>query len=297
MPRSAKLLLLALFVVADVALVYVVYRHVNGQPPPSDIAAPVASTEPPSTSAQRAFAFTEAEATMLDVANDGTTVFATRGTCGGAPAATVETGEGEGAALGPSADTGLTTVLSVRAASGGEITLVGAGEDCEPTQLVSTDAGETWTPQLEVTRWHVAPDDARAVVSPLMGESDPGCLVTSLSHLTDEAARVTCVDGVIRATDDGGESWDPVGRLDNVRTGFFASSEDGFALATFEGCAAFVFETDNGGADWQERQCLTGDPARAIAMSNQAVLAVVGDDPRVVYGSDDGAETFSTVSE
>ncbi len=290
MPKPLAVVALGAFVVVDAVLVGLVLRHVDREPPASDITTVAATPTPaPSAaSAQRAFDFDARSAAAADLANDGTFVLATRGACGD-DTARVWTAADPGADL-VGRDPGLSTVLAVDAGTGGAITVVGTGEDCVPRQVGSTDGGATWTDDPAVTLWHPSPRDPRRVVSPDVGASDPGCLVTSLSQVGGDFARVTCVDGLVRGTGDGGREWVELGRLDNVRTAAFTTVNTGYALARFEGCAAQVFTTGDSGRSWEAGACLVGDPARAVAASDTALVGVVGDDPQVYVSADGGTE-------
>jgi hypothetical protein len=287
-----KLLLLALFAVVDVALVMLVMGHVNADPPSTEIApAATASASAPNESVdQNAFEFDPTGASVLDVANDGTLVLGRRGDCRDG-SGSVQVSSNGGSSLRKT-DSGLSEVLAARAASGGNLTVVGLDPDCNVLQVSSADGGSTWTPDFEPTLWYMSPDDVYKVVSP-DGPTSPGCTVTSLAQVDDDFARVTCADGVVRGSGDGGDEWVLLGRLDNVRVATFTSATDGFALARFAGCAAQVFVTDDSAQSWEQRSCLTGDPAKAIAASDTALVAVVGDDPEL-FTSDDRGEKFTS---
>ncbi len=292
-PKPLPLIALGAFLAVDVALVALVYQHVNQEPPSSDVGATSAEASPtPSRETnQRAFDFKPATAASMDVANDGTWIFATRGACEGDASAQVWTSTKSGASP-TDRDPGLKVVTAVQAGSGGELVVVGAGEGCEPQQVSSSDGGATWVQDPQITRWYIAPDDPTVVVSPAEGESEPGCTFSSLSQVGEDFARVTCIDGDVRGSGDGGQEWVLLGRLDNTRTATFTTFNAGYALARFEGCAAQVFTTKDSGRTWAPGSCIVGDPARAIAANDTAVVAVVGEDPQP-YVSTDGGQDFS----
>lgn len=293
MPKPLPAIALGAFLAVDVVLVALVFQHVNREPPPSDLgaaSADAAPTESPATN-QRAFDFKPAQAATMDVANDGTWIFASRGACEGGADAQVFTSDENGAGA-TRRDTGLKVVTAVQASTDGELLAVGSGADCEPRQVSSDDGGETWTDDPAVTILAIDPADPKAVLSPDGESSEPGCTMSSLSRLDDDFARVTCIDGLVKGTGDGGDEWVDLGRLDNVRTATFTSFNAGFALARFEGCAAQVFSTNDSGRTWAEGSCIVGDPARAIASSDTTLVAVVGADPEV-YVSTDRGERFS----
>ena len=281
--------LLALFLIVDAVLVVLVYRHVNQTPPSSDVTLEETPAPDQVDNEQTAFEFDPSTAAVLDVTNDGSVVWATRGACDGAPA-TVMTGTGNGAAMTPRSP-GLQTVLSAAITGEGDVVLVGTASDCVPVQLRSTDGGESWDEDDEISLWYPSPTDVRVVVAPNGTASEPQCSVSSLSQVDENFARVTCVDGVVRGTGNAGAEWVVLGRLDNIRTATFTTFDTGYALARFEGCAAFVFTTTDSGATWTDRSCIVGDPARAIAASDTLLVGVVGADPQV-FVSDDGGDSF-----
>ncbi len=53
-----------------------------------------------------------------------------------------------------------------------------------------------------------------------------------------------------------------------------------------------MFTTNDSGATWTDQSCIVGDPARAIASSDTALVSVVGADPQV-FVSDDAGVTFA----
>ncbi len=289
MSRRIGLPLLAVFLIVDVLLVVLVYRHVNQPPPPSDVTLEETPAPDRVDNEQTAFEFDPSTAMVLDVTNDGAMVLATRGACDGAPA-TVMTGTDTGASMTPRSPD-LQTVLSAAITGDGDVLLVGTGSDCDPVQLRSTDGGASWDEDGEISLWYPSPTDVRTVVAPNGTASQPQCSVSSLSQVDENFARVTCVDGVVRGTGNSGAEWVVLGRLDNIRTATFTTFDTGYALARFQGCAAFVFTTTDSGATWTDRSCIVGDPARAIAASDTALVGVVGADPQV-FLSDGGGDSF-----
>ncbi|GAA1745096.1 hypothetical protein [Aeromicrobium alkaliterrae] len=288
MSRRRALPLLALFLIVDVVAVVAVYRHVNQSPPPSDISIEATPTPEQVDNEQTAFEFDPSSAAVLDITNDGTYLWATRGSCDGVPA-TVAAGTDFGATTAP-VDPQLQTVLSAAISPEGDFVLVGTEADCVPVQLRSVDGGRTWDADDEISLWYPSPTDVRAVVAPTGLASQPGCTVTSISQIDATFSRVTCVDGVVRGTGNAGAEWVVLGRLDNIRTATFTTFDTGYALARFEGCAAFLFVTSDSGATWTDQSCIVGDPARAVAASDTVLVGVVGTDPQVFVSDDGGAE-------
>ncbi|NRQ49124.1 hypothetical protein [Aeromicrobium stalagmiti] len=296
MPKSLQRVLLAVFVIVDLALIVGAVRHVNGTPPSSDLpeasatVAPSAPTGSPTATAtapaQLDYNFQASKAVALSSANDGTIVFGTRGRCAAGDDAEVSVSTNAGADFSPST-TGLTTTLAVKTTGAGAISVVGTDADCDPQQVSSTDGGKTWTDDDEITLWYPDPERTREVVSPA-GKTAVGakCIVTSVSQVTAESARVSCANGTFRGTGNSGEKWVSLGRLDNVRVGTFLTPSKGYALARYNGCGANQFSTTDGGVTWQPGGCISGDPAQAIAATVNGLTAVVSGDPYV--STDDG---------
>lgn len=286
MPKPLTVLALAAFVAVDVALVAGVYSHVNQDPPTTSASSE--ATEQPRTSDQIAFDFDPTDAGVLDVANDGTFVFAVRGDCED-KGSKLWVSEEYGADPEPS-KVGLTSIQAVKASTDGRLTVAGSDQDCNPLQRSSDDGGDNWVTDPEVTLWTIDPGDPKTIVSPSEGDSEPGCTVSSLSQVDDDFARVTCIDGLVKGTGNGGKEWLDLGRLDNVRTATFRTYDSGFALARYQGCAAHVFVTSDSGRSWTPTSCIVGDPARAIASSDTTLVAVVGEKPQVFTSVDNGAD-------
>lgn len=290
MQRPPFLAAIVAFVAFDIVLAFVVFQHVNRTPPKSDL--PAAATASPTRSSgnsdQQPFEFDPAEASSIDVANDGTMIFATRGQCDGKASAEVRVSANGGKRI-TTPNPGFKEVLTVQAGAGGNLVVVGAAADCVAKQVSSTDAGATWTPAAAITIWYPSPGDTKQTVSPKRS-SKPGCTVTSLSQVGDDFARVTCSDGKIRGTGNGGSNWVTLGRLDNVRVASFSTFTKGYALARYQGCAAQTFVTSDSGRTWKRGGCITGDPARAIGSSDVRLVAVVGSTSDFYASTDSGVE-------
>jgi photosystem II stability/assembly factor-like uncharacterized protein len=294
--KNLQRVLLVLFVLVDIVLIGGAIRHVNGTPPGSDLpdsaaadAKPSASPEPAETgqaATQIDYTFRASEAVALSLANDGTIVFGARGRCAANKNSelSVSTNSGEDFVK---VETGLTTTLAVRTTGAKSISVVGTDADCDPRQVTSTDGGKSWAESDSVDLWYPAPDETTQVVSP-RGSSRPSkkCVITSVSQVTDDSARVSCANGTFLGSGDNGKTWVRLGRLDNARVGTFVSPSKGYALARYNGCGANVFATTDGGVSWQPRGCISGDPAQAISATTNRLAAVVANDPYV--STDDG---------
>jgi hypothetical protein len=281
--------LVALFVVVDIILVVAMMRHVNKVPASSTLSSVSGSTETakasptPTHSAQDPYRFVPAQSSSISLANDQTLVYASRGQCNGDAAAKLVISSNEGASTSTS-QIGLKEIVAVSAVSRSEIHVVGATADCTVKKLISSDGGDTWTPDSSGGVWYPSIDDATSVVSP-SGASKPGCTVTSLSQIGEDFARVSCSDGSIRGTGNGGQKWFKLGRLDNVRVAAFSTFNAGYALAVYQGCAAQEFTTRDSGRTWAAGGCISGEPAQAIAANDTSLVAVVASQ---LYTSDNG---------
>jgi hypothetical protein len=295
--KNLQRVLLVLFVLVDIVLIGGAIRHVNGAPPESDLLEPATtagiSAPTPAASAvtsqaptQVDYTFRASKAVALSTANDGTIVSGIRGRCAAAENAelSVSTNSGEDFAK---VTTGLTTTLAVRTTGAKLISVVGTDAGCEVQQVTSTDGGKSWIEADSIDLWYPAPDETEQVVSP-GGPSTPSkkCVVTAVSQVTEESARVACANGTFRGSGDNGKTWVRLGRLDNVRVGTFTSPGKGYALARYNGCGANLFATTDGGATWEPRGCISGDPAQAISATTNRLTAVVAGD--LYFSRDDG---------
>jgi photosystem II stability/assembly factor-like uncharacterized protein len=283
---------IAAFVVADIALVVGMFQHVQ-QTPPSDglpAAATVTPSSEPSVDAgrQQEFTFQPAKASSISLSNDQTMLYAIRGQCDGdSPAKLVLSTNGGASTSTP--DTGLKEILAVSAVSRSELHVVGADADCNVRRLTSSDGGDSWTPDTSSDVWYPDLDDATKVVSP-DGSGKPGCTATSLSQIGTDFARVSCADGTIRGTGNGGDKWLKLGRLDNVRVASFRTFNAGYALAVYQGCAAQEFTTRDGGRTWAAGGCISGEPAQAIGANDTVMVAVVANQ---LYTSDNAGKSWA----
>lgn len=278
-----------LFVIFDIVLIFFTLAHVNKEPVKSDIPDTAATSSAPATSDQDPYDFKPATSTLVSSNADGSLIFAVHGNCEGTVASASAVSANLGDQVRP-ALTKLVTTLAVVAQGDGKYAAVGTNAACDPVQVESADTGRTWTPASDITLWYVDPVDVETVHAPGKGASKPGCTVTSLSDLGKDSAVVTCADGQLIGTDNGGSKWNALGRLDNIRVADFESSKVGYALAKFQGCAGQEFTTTDGGATWTQGGCIAGDPAQGISAADGKLVAIVGSQ---LYRSDDQGKTWS----
>lgn len=224
----------------------------------------------------------------LHLGRDDTVVRTVRGSCFTAAAPSVEVSEDQGAEF-TTLDVPVAAVLGVSVADRQSVTIVGADDDCAAVQYATQDGGQTWTQNFTVDQWHLAARGTEGVVS-TQTESAPGCEVLGLHPLDTTTARVTCSDGTILGTGDGGESWAELGELGGLRRGSFYAPGNAVALAAYEGCGAQSFTTRDAGRTWSEGVCLGEGGAEALGASPTLVVAQVGGE---LFVSSDRGATWS----
>ena len=111
----------------------------------------------------------------------------------------------------------------------------------------------------------------------------------ALSTLDESVVRVLCEEGQILGTDDGGDSWAALGRLEGAVDIRFLSTGEGYGLAKQPGCSAAVMRTTDGGTEWERLVCLNGGKPRAVTARGALVAAQIG---RQTYVSTDGGATW-----
>lgn len=289
MKKTLPLVLIAAFVLVDVVLIVGAQRHVFREPPASGIvaAAPTPTVGAPAqdpANAQVAYDFDADRSVSISLANDGALVFGARAKCDSTSSPVSISYSVAGGAKVKKAATELVTVLGAKASSKTDVRVVGQDASCDVVEVRSTNGGSSWTTSDSVSVWYADPQDGNTVVSPVRS-ANAGCEVVSVSQVTQQSARVGCVDGTIKGSGDSGKTWTKLGRLDNLRVVTFLTPTAGHALARYNGCAANAFTTKDAGVTWQPGGCITGEPAQGIAASANGLVAVVNDG---LYASPDG---------
>lgn len=287
------------FVVIDVVLVVLAFRHVrpangSGAAPASPSASP---TGAPSTSAS-AGSPSEAPSKsasashgplLLSLAADGTVLRATEGDCAGKPARiTVSTNGGRTfTRVQVAAD--LDQVLSVEARSKRDLRLVGSTDVCT-TRLYDGAAGrQAWKAGDDSGTWHQLIGDSSAVRSP-SGVVDTPCRPVDVSATA--TVRLLCANKSIIGTDDDGQSWVTLGSLPGAKAISFVTPTRGYAVASRPECQVDVLTTDDGGATWDEASCLGIGSPRAIAAHGDVALVQAGDS---LLRSEDSGVSWETL--
>ena len=187
--------------------------------------------------------------------------------------------------------TGLADVLRVAASGADSMLVVGADADCALVAYTSSDGGASWDRQHQGgAYWHLSLGVAEAVHAP-GGDVDPGCEVKALLPLSEGNARVLCSTGELRGTDDAGRHWVSLGALEGAVGAYYVDTSDAWAVASSDACDAAVFRTADGGAQWNQRACIDGDPPQAVSASSGVVTVQAGGD---IQTSDDRGESWSS---
>lgn len=303
---SLPVLGIVLLVVLDVGLVYLAYEHTRPDPTSSAASAPPATlpgatTNDPTaggpnltpniSTGPSASPFVEGPV-LLDAAPDGTVVRATRGDCGSDDArATVEVSSDSGATFERAGTGVLQDVLRVSASGADNIVVVGADVDCKLMAYVSHDGGDNWDATASSgDYWHLDLYAASVVRAPGR-DAQPGCVVRALAPLTESGARVLCADGELRGTSNAGTSWVGLGALDGAVDVYYVDTGTGWAVGTAADCDAAVYQTSDGGANWDQQACLGGGEPQAASMSGGVVTVEVGG---TIHTSDDGGGSWTS---
>lgn len=269
---------LALFLVVDLVLVVLMFRHVSGD---SGDASP--STEPrpvESSGPADPVPATPAAAGLVEATED-VTVWGARGSCSaGSPVTLVRDSDGAREELDP----GITELLRLDVNDTGDVYVIGAGADCQPVELLLSDGATEWVdPAGPIRRWHLTP--GAATVTTPGGAVDPGCAPVSLVSEGAEGL-VGCDDGSIRTSGDDGATWEGAVVLEGLRS-VARTGEGVVALAPADDCAVGFYRVD--GAEAVQSGCVrpeASDGLVLLAASGDGYVAVVGDE---LLRSSDGA--------
>jgi photosystem II stability/assembly factor-like uncharacterized protein len=222
------------------------------------------------------------------MANDGTTVRARAGDCLGESKTGVQVSAAP-AAASPDATLEAASMLDVEAGSAGEVVVVAANANCNVRSYTSTDLGKTWTSGEPDGAWYADPEDEDIVQSP-DGARRPGCEVTEVHAIDNQVVRVTCADGLILGTADGGERWVTLGKLEGAHAMVFTAPSNAVALAPVAGCGAQALLTRDGGRTWDAGGCIASEGIEGIAANESTLVAQVGGE---LFISTDNAESWT----
>lgn len=269
---------LALFLVVDLVLVVLMFRHVSGDSvdaSPSTEPRPVESTGPADPAPA-----TPAAAGLVEATED-VTVWGARGSCStGSPVTLVRDTNGTREELDP----GITELLRLDVNDLGDVYVIGADPGCQPVELLLADGATEWVdPAGPIRRWYLTP--GAATVTTPRGAVDPGCAPVSLVSEGAEGV-VGCDDGSIRTSDDDGATWEGEIVLDGLRS--VTRTDDGVAaLAPADDCAVGFYRVD--AAEAVLSGCVRSEASDGLVLlagSGDGYVAVVGDE---LLRSSDGA--------
>ncbi len=289
MRGKLSILGLVLFVIADVALVTLAFRHVqpvepDTTPTPTSEVSPSDSTSTskgPSERPKQEETDTPAPTAgqqLLSLAGDGTVLRATRGSCADDQAPEVELSTDGGRTFEPvTVAPGLSEVLGVDAVDAENLRVVGTAAACESQSYDGAVGDTTWEAGPDAVLWHLVRGeeaDESVVRSPEVVVKTP-CPPVNVTAAG--GVRLLCGDGRVFGTANAGAKWDELGTVEGATAIAFAGPEVGYALAEAPDCTAQLLTTDDGGGTWAAASCLGDQEPRAIATNGDAVIAQVGD--------------------
>lgn len=283
---------LAAFVIVDIVLVYLAFRHTrSGDSASAEAQSATTSAGPENTTNPTGGGSSSATGApsvnglaLVSMGSDSSVLRATTGSCKGGPPATLEVSTDGGQTFETVA--GATPeILRVIAWSQANLQYVGADQECQPALYQSVDGGETWSKGPSEGTWHLAPG-GDGLIGP-DGPVDAGCQPVSLSVLSRDAVFIACEDDTVRSTANGGKEWANAGSLKDVVSVSFLSNRNGYALSVGEQCGAEVSRTTDGGVTWSPVGCIQGTTPQALDAIGQLVVATV--DGQGHLSSDGGA--------
>lgn len=210
---------LAAFLLADVALVALALRSPETAPAGPSAATsstPVsAGRTAPTTSGSEQSIYEPAPLTRMVVGLDDRHAWrASAGSCadGGAKVHATRDG-GKTWSKGESPTRAIARIQPLEESRG---FIYGADEDCSLSEYVTSDAGSTWEEPRSVTGiWSRVPTERNVVATPEDEASRP-CgdqAVLDLVRTSATKAQSLCLDGAVKATDDGGATWADAGKV------------------------------------------------------------------------------------
>lgn len=299
MKRKLAAVAVVLFLVVDAFLVVLLMRRdqgaeVQGAPVPETTASASSSTAPRPIEPNGAVS--------LSVSDSGVLARTWRGRCTADGRPRLEVSTDQGTTLREIAlpllddpnttDAGevrtVSTLLAVDARSASEITVVANDDECRARVYETDDAGLNWAEVDGYDDWYVGVSGSE-LISPT-GATEAGCEVIRASSLSERHVKVMCTSGLVRGTDDSGETWVVLGELAGAADAVFRGLRAGFGLVGEPDCAARVMVTGDAGGTWTPAGCAAqeGEP-RSIAGTGSRVYVLVGS---AIYRSSDQGETW-----
>lgn len=285
---------LIVLVVVDVVLVAMALRP----PEPADVSPTRAAASPSSTSttsepttsttspARTRLPAAERLTTLLDGVDADTAWRADVGSCQGGDTA-LEVTE-DGGASWTTREAPLSFIGRIRATEPTVGFAVGAGQDCVPVVVGTGDAGATWAPPGPAdATWALDPSSDTGLIRPSGEVVSPcsGATLADLAVVTDTDALVLCAGGRVLTTDDSGESWNTLARIDGALA--LSDGGDTGAVAVTAGrsrdCEGLVVTTVGQGGGTETASCV--DVSGKVAPGSVAV-SVAGSEGWLLVGED-----------
>ena len=291
---------LIVLVVVDVVLVVMALRP----PEPADVSPTRAAASPSSTStsseptrsssstsstgstARTKLPAAERLTTLLEGVDADTAWRADVGSCQGGDTA-LEVTE-DGGASWETHEAPLSFIGRIRATEPTVGFAVGAAQDCVPVVVGTGDAGATWAaPGPADSTWALDPASDTGLIRPSGEVVTPcgGATLADLAVVTDTDALVLCAGGRVLTTEDSGESWNTLAKVD----GAFALSDGGDtgAVAVTAGrsrdCEGLAVTTVGQGGGTEAASCV--DVTGKVTPGSVAV-SVAGSEGWLLVGED-----------
>jgi hypothetical protein len=179
------------------------------------------------------------------------------------------------------------TIARIQPLEPGRGFVIGGVDGCDQVEFTTDDGGESWTgPRALAGAWARKLDAADEVTTPQQADSRP-CgdqSVLDLSRTSADQAEALCLDGSVRATEDGGVSWRDSGEAEGALA--LSNRFEGGVLTTYvaragvEGCAGVQIVRVARGQEPTDMACVEAAkiaPGRvALSASSEAGWLVIG---------------------
>lgn len=294
---------LALFLIADVALVGYALRGDDSKANTSDgveatvePASPSVSTDPADVETETPLSLLSAPSTYLAVVDGATAYRANAGTCSPNATASLEKSV-DGGQTWTSAPvfTGLSSVFRLGAVSESEVFVAGLdGVNCAATLATTYTSGADFVQGSErlVGTWYVDPAAPAVVHSPTGDVAAPCDVVSQLASIDGASAAVLCNDRNLHQTIDGGRTWSgPLSLSGAVALG---ENGNGYVFVSMGSTACDGLETSRieaAASTATALGCATSvrDAPAAVAVSGQGDDLWMDVDGQVIKSADGGA--------
>lgn len=282
------LVLLVLFIAADVVLIPMAFRHLRPEriPRSADAQSPTRQSAPSRPHKRHSKPPAPRPIGPLFMVTSGQTVVtASHGDCSkGGSAPVVQVSHDGGASfVDVKVSRGLEQVLGLELGQDGKIMLTGSTVGCR-VRVFRSDNGTKWRTEASPTTWHLAPQLTRSVIAPGERPRPTPCRPKGVSTVGGSVVRVLCSDSRILGLST--TDWVVLGRLDGARMLTYPTPARGLAIAPSHGCPSAVYSTDDGGSTWKNAVCIGDSTSAGIAGEGNRIVAVAGN--RVLVSRDGG---------